>query len=534
MPNSFSFDYNSFGIEVPNIIQGAWDGMSDAVNAIYDSERSTADLKEQYQNKEKSAAIWSAGSWFAMWWLVNAHSAFSGGQPLTYGSSWNDPFILPWAGADKQKFIANGLGVNADPQAMCRAYGAKFSGSCKEGRYADLNGSNGLPPGIQLTLFNLGLCNPNDSDRQSGRHAFEWQNNGELWINDRYNFDSQEDFSPAGTGSPVVQLLAAIGGVLTIPVGFLNNLSNSDRSEGIWNQWKTTPLYDAKYDPTPQFNTFNVVINGNTTPVAVQSMYTRKVITPSELLQNNPPLFWDAVSKKKIPQSAIATAISAYGLDQSIEVGTKQPSPILGFPRYLPNTIDIGKDPNNWSYGSSDVYPRPFTSFTQQIVNSTYILGPYAKLTGGGIQLNLSDFDNPYSNDLDNYALDCDSAPPITLDIPEGIPGRLLTITSGSYIGELGFCHQPWDTFDDSPYNTDTGTAGGTPFDSKAVWWTKCATTIIEARWVNMPGYPLVKVAVAYRSSTTSSADLYNPNYPISAQPDLSVLLSVVLAASIL
>jgi len=531
MSNPFSFNYNSLPIEVPNIIKGAWDGMTDAINAIYDSGRNTADLKEQYQIKEKSASYWAAGSSFVMWWLVNAHSYFSSGAQLNYGTSWNNPFIIPLSAEDKKRLIANGLGVNADSQGMCRSYGALYSGTCQPGRYADLDGSNGLPPGIQLSLFNLGLCNPDDSDRQSGRHAFEWQNNGDLWINDRYNFDSGGDFSISGTSSGVVGLLVFVAGVVSIGPGLLNNLQNGERAEGIWNQWKKTPLYDPRYDPTPRFD--EISIGG--IPVSVQSMYTRIVITPSELLQSNPPLFWDGVSKKKIPQSAIAPAISAYGLDQSIEVGTKQPSPILGFPRYLPNTIDIGKDPNNWSYGSSDVYPRPFTSFTQQLVNSTFILGPYAKLTGGGIQLNLNGFVNPYSpvTGLDNYALECDPASPITINVPEGIPGRLLTVISGPYIGDLGFCHQPWDTFADGPYNTDTGTAGGTPFDSKAVWWTKCATTIISARWVNMPGYPLVKVAVAYRSSTTSSADLYNPNYPISAQPDLSVLLSVVLAASI-
>jgi hypothetical protein len=558
MTNPFSFNYQNFNAEISPIIQNAWDGLSNAINSFYDSEN-TSELKPQYQNKNLSSTIWSAGSSFAMWWLVQAFRKSNDLPLLDYGASFSNPFVLPWDPTDTRKLIANGFGVNSDPNAMCRAYGAKGVGSCAENRYGDTTEQNGIPTSIQLTLFNLGLCNPDVQNQENGQHAFEWDSNGNLKIYDRYNFDSQGDFSPSGAENPVIALLAVVAGVITILPGFdnfLNDLTSVQRARKIWNQWKLIPEPDEDFDSNPQTDRYNIL----GVPVLVQSMYTVNTITPSQLLEANPPLFWDAVAKGRISGSALSTAISNVGLNQSLPVGEKQPSPLLGFPRYLPNTMEISKQPSSWLFGSSDNYPRPFTSFSQEITTANNILGPYAKITGGGIQLNSTSFQNPFNppisddlerraavrvgqsgyqiTDLDNYALVCEDSSPtlIDLDFPGsgGIPGRMIIITSGIYIGELGFCHQPWDTFDDGPFNTDTGTSGGEPFDSKEIWWTKCATATVEARWINMPGFPLVKVSVAYKSSVEVSDDFYNPNYPISSQENLTLLLSTILLASTL
>ena len=48
--------------------------------------------------------------------------------------------------------------------------------------------------------------------------------------------------------------------------------------------------------------------------------------------------------------------------------------------------------------------------------------------------------------------------------------GRIVVIPSGEG-GATWFFLQDWYNFDDSPYNTDDGTAGGVPFQSKAEWW---------------------------------------------------------------
>jgi hypothetical protein len=131
-------------------------------------------------------------------------------------------------------------------------------------------------------------------------------------------------------------------------------------------------------------------------------------------------------------------------------------------PNYSPvsgraNSVD-------WTYGGGGNYIRPWTSYSQRIVEATNSLGPFAMRLGGNIT------------------------------------GRILISTQSESLGQLGYCDQPWYTVND----------GNTGHQSKAEWWGSVVKTVIQVRDLNTANHPMIHVEVAVFDPTDPN-ERYNP-----------------------
>lgn len=146
-----------------------------------------------------------------------------------------------------------------------------------------------------------------------------------------------------------------------------------------------------------------------------------------------------------------------------LEVG----SGLLNFltPNYAPVAGRAG--PADWSYGGGGNYIRPWTSYSQRLVEATNSLGPFAMRLGGNIT------------------------------------GRILISTQSESLGQLAYRDQPWFTVND----------GATGYPSKAEWWNSTVKTVIQVRDMNSIGHPMIHVEVAI-FDPTDPAQRYNPPAP--------------------
>jgi len=123
-------------------------------------------------------------------------------------------------------------------------------------------------------------------------------------------------------------------------------------------------------------------------------------------------------------------------------------------PDYLPVLGSCGRNPTAWSYGGGGNYPRPFTSYTQRIVEASNSLGPFARRVGGGAS------------------------------------GRVIISIFDPSSGQLAFREQPWYGFND----------GNTGYVSKAEWWDKSIKVYVQLRDVHVEGHPWDVFEVAFNS----------------------------------
>lgn len=135
-------------------------------------------------------------------------------------------------------------------------------------------------------------------------------------------------------------------------------------------------------------------------------------------------------------------------------------------PDYAPVAGRAG--PSDWTYGGGGNYIRPFTSFSQRVVEASNSLGPFAMRLGGNIT------------------------------------GRILISTQSESLGQLAYRDQPWWTQND----------GATGYPSKAEWWNSVVKTVIQVRDMNSVGHPLIHVEVAI-FDPTDPAQRYNPSNAI-------------------
>ena len=124
------------------------------------------------------------------------------------------------------------------------------------------------------------------------------------------------------------------------------------------------------------------------------------------------------------------------------------PRPFLT-PDYAPVQGTCGTDPNGWTFGGGGNYPRPFTSFSQRVVEASNTLGPFAIRIG---------------------------------DAESVGDGRMIIDSLG-----LAFREQRWYTHDD----------GFTGYPSKAEWWHGCIKYVIRAVDLHAPGHPIGLFEVA-------------------------------------
>ena len=125
------------------------------------------------------------------------------------------------------------------------------------------------------------------------------------------------------------------------------------------------------------------------------------------------------------------------------------------------NPADILGSPPAISYGGAPVYPKPFTSWLQNVDDANFYLGPYAKVGT--------------------------------------IPGRLVVITDSPGFGDVGFWIQRWDTHDDGPVIAANG------YQTKNEWFATAGKTLLMVRFMHLADRPLVATTVAIHGYSYTS-----------------------------
>jgi len=117
-------------------------------------------------------------------------------------------------------------------------------------------------------------------------------------------------------------------------------------------------------------------------------------------------------------------------------------------PNYAPVHGNAGTDSNNWGFGNSSNYPRPYQNYSWRLQNATWSLGAYCKA-------------HQFVDNIDKVCL-------------EGSFGRLKTSTKSPNLGELGFVTQHWYDWTDGPFNILN------EYPTFKEWWDNCTTFTIE------------------------------------------------------
>lgn len=399
-------------------------------------------LPTQFKPRNVGPGLWAAGMTYATW--VKAQMPGCNFAGCSSGS----PFSVPFTPEEKAAFLGL-LGSNCDPNEILNNY----------------NNQRGTISAVENTYYNLA----------SPEKSFTWEN-GCLCISDRYNFEGIGDFGGASAATALLGAALALPGTAAILIGNVLNVLAND--------------YDRETDP------FNIWRRGSQEIAASAPIFLKNCFCPNDvdgsgnplICSSNNALYRCAIRSGKITYDP---ASACFDGDSCIEVGAAQPSPILGFPSYAPNVMEITTDEGSLSFGGSGGYPSPFTSFSQQLVNASNYLGAYAMFGG--------------------------------------VAGRLIIIPNGAYSGELGFVCQPWYNFNDGSHARD---ANGNLYPTKTQWWNTCLKSEMQARFLPLSSRPLVKVMVATKSfSDNNSPEVFSADYPIVAAPVASITLTSILAA---
>ena len=130
------------------------------------------------------------------------------------------------------------------------------------------------------------------------------------------------------------------------------------------------------------------------------------------------------------------------------------------FPSYAPVQGNIGTNPAGWTFRTG--YVAPFRSFDQQVVNSSWILGPYCRKL-------------------------------------DGTSGRVV-IDQAS--GGVGFVQQCWYDYPRSPLE---------PYEENSEWWAKCGKVRITAKDQMVASNPNIIIEVAISNYQSGSINLFEP-----------------------
>ena len=144
-------------------------------------------------------------------------------------------------------------------------------------------------------------------------------------------------------------------------------------------------------------------------------------------------------------------------------------NPFMG-PNYAPQNGNAGTNPNNWGFGNSSNFVRPYQNFSWRLQTQTWALGAFCKA-------------HDYIDTIDNVCLD-------------GAFGRLKISTKSPNLGELGFVTQHWYNWTDGPW----GVLNDYPTHKE--WWDNCTTVTIAVpnlMYTRSNGTrPIILVDVAY------------------------------------
>jgi hypothetical protein len=559
--------------------------LGDAIYDAYDNFDPSGQISG-FDSKATFEGIVTAAEGYIAWLTNN----LTGGSAPLGGGSFEDPYAFDFGPTDKESLL-KALGCRADRNPMCSSYIGKSKTTavehtifglalCDPGVRAQL-GDNYEPfewtPGGNLKLYDrYNFTDLQDFSRAPGGNIIEagaktllanvlGQGSGGLVgilnesgipdaVNSWFNGTSQDpdyDASPyfewRGDGASfTITSITRTDRTVTLTTSSPHGLNNTDgggikivddnpsdstgfnirddNQGGYPNGVDVTVVDETTlryYDP---YDREDASSDGSGLR-AVQKkrwgksrhMYTVDTFSATDLRTYNPELYYDAVARGLIPYESIPG---------SIEVGDKQPNPfvsgIAGLSPQAPVSTLIDPENSNtygFSYGQ---YPAPYNSWSQGIVNATYDLGPYAKINK--FVFRLQDGVISTCNDSEDWQGKSKGENPLW--------GRLVILPSGPYAGEIGFVLQNWYNFDDSPYNTNDGTAQGTPFPSKASWWRSTTKSKTLVHFSHLSTQPLIEVEVAYSSPNFGDVSYYKGT-DLGAQPDYTVeLISVLVAAA--
>lgn len=456
MSNTFQpqFTHGPLPENMGQLLAGIPQAVQDEYTNNY-NELQNGNLYSPYKpDSNDSSGYWSAAQTLSSW-FIQQQPGLNG-----VGSTQNNPFSVPFTN-DQKTALLSGLGRDPNPTEIFGSYNSQARWSAA----------------VNNTYFNLGQAEA----------SFSWNADGSLSMTDIYNFEGIGDFgaAPSAPLSDPISILTGLAKAIAVVAVVAVPATAAALVRGVLNS-----LGLNTGDPSLPYTAYTrEQINAQMGNVA--NLYLKNTFTPQEIFNANPALFFEAVRRGIIPLDAVlAIDEIVSGVYPVMEVGTKQPSPILGFPSYAQNNMEINPN-DSFSYGGNSGYPSPFTSFTQQLVNSNNYLGPYAK------------FGN--------------------------VPGRLIIITSGQYIGQVGFVIQRWDNFEDGPYNIDSN---GRQYPSKKDWFDTCLTAKVQVRFLHFTGRPLVNVSVAYKSFSSGNADeVFTTNIGMTTAVSGSLLLPQLIAS---
>jgi hypothetical protein len=211
---------------------------------------------------------------------------------------------------------------------------------------------------------------------------------------------------------------------------------------------------------------------------------------------NNFELFLDGISTGNIPVGQ---------LGGNLQVGAGQPNPTItsftGGP-YLPVANALPKNLAGMSYGATGNYSRPFLSVSQYLNNGTYnYVGVYARLVR-------------YKREFTSTCIDSNCEDTQGDNVSKQIWGRVGTILSGLYSGQLGFYAQDWYNVDDGTYDAAFWTTHyepdiDPPIPNKQQWWNQCSKATVRVRFVNDPLRSFADVEVALNNVSSTSPQYY-------------------------
>lgn len=214
----------------------------------------------------------------------------------------------------------------------------------------------------------------------------------------------------------------------------------------------------------------------------------------NKVKNHNYELFLDGVSSGNIPVGEIGG---------NLEVGSGQPNTLItgfvGGP-FLPVANALPKNLAGQTFGATGNYSRPFLSITQHTNNATYnYVGVYAKLVR---------YKKPFTSTCINDKCEEDQF------TKQEIWGRLGTILTGAYSGQLGFHAQDWYNVDDGAYDAAFWTTQydpdiDPPIPNKQKWWDQCTKITVQVRFANDPIQDFAAVEVALDNLSSTSPQYY-------------------------
>ena len=437
---------------------------NDPAALITDNElANTGVLPELRASGSHVTGYWTAALTMASWFW---HQKLGKQGP---GSTASNPKEVPFTATQKSNF-ANNLGCSPDPNMLKVNYETTARWDAA----------------VNNTFFNLG----------KGDGAFTWDSNGNLTIRDTYVFEGIGDFGVAGdwnsynTPKDKAVALARAFIVATVMVGPATVIAVKRRiAKTVLNMAGADLGDDDRPFRIHKDYVLNTKLGFNPHIGNVADMHIKTTFTPQELSEANPCLYIAAlraglIPKENINWNAIYAEKAMGGNSQSFP-GMTDNAPVNG----NINPLDVIGSPPAISFGGAPTYPKPFTSWLQNVDDANFYLGPYAKVGE--------------------------------------LPGRLVVITDSPGFGEVGFWIQRWDVHDDGPVIAANG------YQTKNEWFNTCGKTLLPIRFMHLPNRPLVACLVAIHGYSYTSAQntVYQTDIALDTVADGSQTLSGVIAS---